>query len=203
MTDFDDEIREIMALSKKLYSIFRDDDAQRTHQNGYANARNIMNTTMAKAFCKNPEELKAIEAEEQALEDKRNPKIELSITPSELLLMLQGLIYYHQSKEAEKYIKHSIDAGITSEKRWSKVAEIMLIKNPDEKLSRHGDDELIWYNVLIGSGMKPRQASEEVFKKFKFSSQEACDKWLRRAIEKRKTGFLAELPKPGTSPRLK
>ena len=106
-----------------------------------------------------------------------------------------------------KFCARTFETINTNEQRWSKVAEIMLIKNPEEKLSIHGDEELIWYSVMINSGKNPRQASEEVFKKFRFNSLEACDKWLRREIEKYQKNqpddWFCELPKPSTAPRTK
>jgi len=132
-------------------------------------------------------------------------KITVSISPIDFTLIFRGLIYLRQSVEAERYIKESIATGVTNEQRWSKVAEIMLLRDPNEKLSIHGDDELIFYAVMIKTGLTAKQASEEVFKKFKFNTLESCDKWLRREIEKyqkkQPSHWFCELPKPSTAPR--
>jgi hypothetical protein len=131
--------------------------------------------------------------------------IGITISPLESTLINQGLILLIQSIEAKHYIKESIGTNVTSEQRWSKVAEIMLIKEPGEKLSLHGSDEFCLYWALVKSGLSPRKASEGVFEKYKFNSQEACDKWLRREITRRQKetshSIYDGIPKPGTSPR--
>lgn len=208
MPKHDKESSEILSLIAKLEDVSREFDKKQPTKCGYANAKEIVNLAIARALCPYDTERREIEQKEQERHAKLNPKIELSVTQLELSEIIRGLCYLQQSKIAEEYVKDSIATGITNEQRWSAVAEIMLIKNPDEKLSLHGIDELIWYSVMINSGKKPRQASEEVFKKFSFNSLEACDKWLRREIEKYQKNSLYDwlvgnLPKPSTAPRTK
>lgn len=132
--------------------------------------------------------------------------IDITISPGESMFIALGLNLLIQSFDAEEYIKESIGTGITSEKRWSKVAEIMLLKDPGEKLSSHGSDEFCLYWGAIKAGMSTRKASEEVFKRFKFNSQEACDQWLKREITQRQKekpkSVYDEIPKPSTGPRI-
>jgi hypothetical protein len=118
----------------------------------------------------------------------------LDLSPVEILLIQQGLVLLVQSFEAERFISESLntDSSIPKEQRgssaqrWSKVSEIMLLKDPKNTSSVHGSNEFCYYWGLIKAGLAPRKASEEVFKKFKFKNLEACDKWLYDEVRKRK-----------------
>jgi hypothetical protein len=208
MSEYQKDIDEINSLLKKLDDIYHEFEANNpTEKAAYANSKELVFLALARGFCNDPDMLKEIEALEQKKAAKKNQTINLSITPSELLTINLGLVYLYQSKLAEEYVKKSVATGTTNEQRWSKVAETMLIKNPGEKLSLHGYEELIWYSAMINCGKNTKQASEEVFKKFSFNSLEACDKWLRREIQKyQKTQpdhWFCDLPKPSTAPRTK
>lgn len=210
MENEQDEQRILGALLDRLEAVYSEweKNCPKTEPS-YADASKVINRAIARVFCTDPERRNEIENELEAL----NPEvdfIDISVTPYELLALMLGLMCSIQSLEAKKYINESLGTGVSNEQRWSTAAEIMFIKEPGERLRPHTGDELIYYSVHIKRGAKPRKASEEVFKKYKFSSQGACDKWLRREIERRQReqqngvpDFLAELPKPGTSPREK
>ncbi len=128
--------------------------------------------------------------------------IELSFDKREMIKVLQGLLLLTQSLEAEQFVKDSLHAKMSSEQRWSKVAEIMLVKTPGEKLKPHGVDEIMRYKVLVEGGYAPKLAAREVYRQFKFSSQEACNKWLCDEITRyKKSGNMvfSDLKKPSKS----
>ncbi len=130
--------------------------------------------------------------------------INVTVSPKELLTLIQGLILQGQNLIAEQYIKDSLGKNVTSTQRWSTVAEIMLLKTPGENISRRDSDRFCCYWAMIKSGLKPRAASEEVFKQFKFDNQEACDQWLSREINRRKkeSEIYKDIPAPSTWPRI-
>lgn len=203
-TPIHDKQREIKALLNKLDAVYLDWEKNRPKpKSGYADAATVIHKSLSLAFCIDTERRKELET----LLNPEPDVIDISVSPTELLSILIGLVLLMQSLEAERFVKDSIGKGVSNEKRWSKVAEMMFIKDPAEKLRRHGNAELIAYWVRIDHGMTPRKASEEVFKKFKFNSQMACDKWLRREIERKQRekqkgvpNLFADLPKPSTSP---
>jgi hypothetical protein len=131
--------------------------------------------------------------------------INISVSQRDLLLILQGLNLHGQSLVAEQYIKDSWGTAIKAEERWETVAEIMLLKEPGEKLNKYGSDEICLYVGAIGAGLNPNEASLEVFKKSKFPSHGACKKWLSREIKSRKKQnmIFSDLPEPNSWPKLK
>ncbi|MGZ5051225.1 MAG: hypothetical protein ACXWF8_00030 [Methylobacter sp.] len=131
--------------------------------------------------------------------------INISLSECELIRIIQGLNLLGQSLVAEQYIKDSIGTDISDAKRWETVAEIMLLKEPGEKISKYGSNEICFYAGAIKAGFSPHEASLEVFKRSKFPSHEACKKWLCREIESRKKQnvIFSDLPKPSSWPKLK
>jgi hypothetical protein len=150
------------------------------------------------------EKLEAVLSKWNKTQTEPDDDIDISINPTELISILLGLHHLRMYLHAKQYLKENVGKGISNEKRWSKVAEIMLIKEPGEKLKLYDDDAFISYWAYTKAGLDPRKASEEVFKKFKFPSQEACDQWLKREVNKRKKESLvyANIPAPSTSPRI-
>ena len=130
--------------------------------------------------------------------------VDITISYRELLQILQGLVFLRQSHDATDFVKNSLNINMKSDERWRTVSEIMMIKDPIEKLSPHGDGEVSLYVAMIWCGMTPKKASEAVFKKHNFNSQEACDKWLQREIKRRKNDgweFLNDIKAPSSWPR--
>jgi hypothetical protein len=163
---------EIQSLLDKLESVYSQWEKKHTQtEPADPDAYKIINLSRALTFCTDPERYEQLEEELETLLHAEPEVIELSVNPSELLTLMIGLILSIQSFEAERYVKESLGAGVSVGQRWSKVAELMLIKQPDEKLRQHGDGELIEYWLHINQGLSPREAKEKVFKKFKFSSQ--------------------------------
>ncbi len=194
--DEQDEQREVKVLLKKLTTTYQDFKNNHTTKPAISTA-DLINTIRAASF--KDQNTKAVDA----LLHHEPDVIHLSVSPKELIRILHGLNIQGQYLEAEHYVKGSVGTNVSSEQRWSKVAEIMLIKEPGEKLSRHNSDVFCWYWGIVKAGRSPREASEEVFKRFKFSNQEACDQWLKREVNKRKKegGIYADIPAPSTSPR--
>ncbi|MCL7419791.1 MAG: hypothetical protein M8364_02655 [Methylobacter sp.] len=205
MSSEQDYILEIELLSERLDAVYSEwKENQPKIKPGYADANSLINLTMALAFCTDPEMQKDIEKKLESLRPKEDV-IDLSFSPRELISILQGLHHLRMYLHAKQYLKESVGKDISTEKRWTNVAEIMLIKEPGEEPRLHDDEAFIYYWATIKSGLAPRKASEEVFKKFKFPSQEACDQWLKRQVNKRKkeSPVYANIPAPSTSPRLK
>jgi hypothetical protein len=204
MSSKKDELLEVEILSKKLLAIYSEWDKKRPKSKPKYDAESFVRLTMALAITSNPERRKEIEKKLEALKPKEDV-INISLSPRELLFILKGLNIEEQFYHTEQYVKESIGTGVSNEQRWSKVAEMMLIKEVGGKLKLHDDDAFCFYWAHIKRGLKPRQASEEVFKEFKFISQEACDQWLKRKVNemKKKHPIYAEIPAPSTSHRLK
>jgi hypothetical protein len=195
-------------LSKKLSKIFSDfTENQKCKPSANQINKKIINLTRAKIFQCDIDEQNNIQNEIDLLNKQlHDDSIDITISASDLCLIQLGLNLLGQSYEAEKFVKTSVGQSMTNEQRWSKVAELMLLKEPGEKLSRHGSDEFCYYWGLFNAGVEPREASEKVYEKFKFQSQEACDKWLQREIAKRKKEnpeLYEAIKSPNTYPRIK
>jgi hypothetical protein len=191
------ELLEIESLLERLKAIstnFQDNQPEITWQD---NLNQVIRISLGKLHT-DPEKLKEYEKLQEDRKAQQNPRLNISVSPIEICSLIQGLIYLKQSIHAHQYVRNSI--GHTSnERRWSDVSEIMLIKNPDEKLRRHGFDELCEYSLHVDNGLTPREASHKVFKKFNFPTQEACDKWLIREIAKQgENSVFANLPSLNT-----
>lgn len=210
--DKDDRI-EVEALLSKLTSISLEFDKSRPPNIPLSSKERLRLEVvlMAEKLIRPTPNLERI-AELEAQLNPEPDNINLSLTPLELTYIHLALLHFIQRFKAEEYIKGSIGTGIKNEKRWAKVAEIMLINEP-EKLRRRGK-EFNLYCALIRSGVSARKASEKVYKFYKntddkFPSQEACDKWLndevkRKQKEYKEKGhgyFYADIPKPSKSPR--
>ncbi|GAB4262895.1 MAG: hypothetical protein Kow0065_13630 [Methylomicrobium sp.] len=208
MDDFEKQQAEIEALCDKLEALF--DEFDRQPKPKAITAAEILYRARAAAFCpEGSEEHKRLEAEEKAREAELNPTITLSVTPVELLYLIQSLIAYRQSLVAQRYIKQNVGTDISSAKRWETVAELTLLKEPRKKLEKYDDSCLIEYSVLI-KYMDTRAAVAELYRKHRFPSEEACRKWLCRKIDEWNRDYgsiieedhpLFDLPKPVSWPQ--
>jgi hypothetical protein len=198
------ERRETARLEDKLWAAYHAWKPAQSETNPPYDIEALARLIMAREFTDDPEKRQKIQEKIEALKP-REDVINISVSPTELMRIVSSLIVKQQILHAEQYVKDSLGTGISSEQRLSKVAEIIGIKEPGKKLKTHNDDVFCFYWAHIKRGLKPRQASEEVFKKFKFISQEACDQWLKRKVNemKKKHSDYAYIPAPSTSPRLK
>jgi hypothetical protein len=202
MSNKQDDRREAEALLKKVTAAYKEWDKNRPIPTTSNDRANAIRKLTALLISPNPSPEKREKYE--AILNPEPDVIDITISPLESMLIGLGLNLLIQSFEADEYIQKNYSKGTSSEQRWSKVAEIMLLKEPGYKLSRHGSDEFCLYWGAIQAGMPPRKASEKVFEKYKFNSQEACDQWLKREVTRRKKEnpkLFGDLKKPSTSPR--
>ncbi len=130
--------------------------------------------------------------------------IHLTLEPIELILLIQGILSRRCEEKAKAYVKSSLNKDISYGKRWANVAEIMLLKEPGEKLRRRGHNNLEMHEYLlyISLGNTANQAAQNVCEKFHFPSQGACNEWIRDEIKrfkKEKFTLFGDLPKPDKS----
>jgi hypothetical protein len=206
-----DDLKAIEDLSEKLGRLYSKNLASKRKKPPACEIQNeILRLTVANSILPDSaiEKKKSNEKKIKALEKElQDDLINIAITESDLCLINLAMVYLKQSYEANQYVKDSTSTGISSQKRWERVAEIMLIKNPDEKrLPKYSDDLFINYWALTRAGISPSKASEEVCKKFNITDQEDCDKWLQRKVVKRQKEcpeVYGNILKPNTYPRLK
>jgi hypothetical protein len=202
MSNKQDDRREAEALLKKVTAAYNEWDKNQPIPPTSNDRANAIRKLTALLISPNPSTEK-----QEKYEAILNPEpdiIDITISPLESMLIALGLNLLIQSFEAEEYIQENYSKGTSSEQRWSKVSEIMLLKEPGKKSSARGSDKFCLYWALVLSGMAPRKASEKVFEKYKFNSQEACDQWLKREVtrkQKENPKLFGALKKPSTSPR--
>lgn len=202
MSSKQDDRREAEALLKKVKAAYSEWDKNRPTPPTSNDRAIAIRKLTALLISPNPSPEKREKYE--AILNPEPDVLNIAISPLESAFIALGLNLLIQSFKAEEYIKESQGAGIKPEKRWEKVAEIMLLRESGKSLSPHGSDEFCLYWGLVRGGMAPRKASEKVFEKYKFNSQEACDQWLKREVTRRQKEsphIFGNLKKPSTSPR--
>lgn len=146
-----------------------------------------------------------IEKRKAELDAERNLQLNLSITPGELCRILQGLVLLGQSFDAEKIVRESVGRSNGTRELWPKIAEVMLVKDPNEKkLRRYDDSVLVRYSALIRAGVHKNDAVKGIYKEFGWGDSGSCRKWICREISnyegQAEAGgvrhFFADLPKP-------
>lgn len=130
--------------------------------------------------------------------------IQLSLEPVELIELIQGILLRRCEQNAKKYLNASLNQGVSYGQRWATIAELMLIKEPGEKLRRRGknNSEMLDYRLYLSLGDTPDQAAQKICKKYRFPTQAACNNWIRREITRfrqEKSSFFGYLKKPKKS----
>ena len=131
-------------------------------------------------------------------------KVNVTLSIFELLYLNFAIETKQRELKAKKYIRQSLSEKIKPETRWLKVVEIMGLKKPGKRLRRRGYDdmEICLYWCCIENKMSAMEAAKSVFSRFKFNSQETCNKWLCDEISRHKKAghkHLGDLPKPSKS----